>query len=231
MGAQTSKVARKLPTKARPETFQNIPKESPSTLGSTINAASEIKDEFIEQDSRDPQLLENLRNLGPVKVPPTVTKMRASDTMLGIMRQRQEAEEREVQGLRATEEAISIDSLFALLEQRKRLAPGDIDKPEIRQTIMEKYKVDANTLTTILKYYNTMAIMPPALDDKEERRMGIWVKDKVEWESNVKKMEERNAVIKKAKEEALKDNKRASNGNKQDSKEDQALKDLFDESY
>jgi hypothetical protein len=32
MGAQTSKVARKLPTKPRPETLQNIPKESPSTL-------------------------------------------------------------------------------------------------------------------------------------------------------------------------------------------------------
>jgi hypothetical protein len=40
MGAQTSKVARKLPTKARPETLQNIPNESPATLGSMANAAS-----------------------------------------------------------------------------------------------------------------------------------------------------------------------------------------------
>lgn len=40
MGAQTSKVARKLPTKARPETLQNIPKESPSTIASAPNVAS-----------------------------------------------------------------------------------------------------------------------------------------------------------------------------------------------
>jgi hypothetical protein len=40
MGAQTSKVARKLPSKARPETLQNIPKESPATIGSSIEAAS-----------------------------------------------------------------------------------------------------------------------------------------------------------------------------------------------
>lgn len=40
MGAQTSKVARKLPTKARPETLQNIPKESPSTIASGPNAVS-----------------------------------------------------------------------------------------------------------------------------------------------------------------------------------------------
>lgn len=41
MGAQASKVAtRKLPTKPRPETLKNIPKESPATLGSTVEAAS-----------------------------------------------------------------------------------------------------------------------------------------------------------------------------------------------
>lgn len=39
MGAQTSKVARKLPTKPRPETLSNVPKESPATLG-TFSAAS-----------------------------------------------------------------------------------------------------------------------------------------------------------------------------------------------
>lgn len=40
MGAQTSKVARKLPTKARPETLQNIPHQSPATLSPMANAAS-----------------------------------------------------------------------------------------------------------------------------------------------------------------------------------------------
>ncbi|EPB92894.1 hypothetical protein HMPREF1544_00333 [Mucor circinelloides 1006PhL] len=230
MGAQTSKVARKLPTKARPETLHNIPNESPSTLGSMANAASEIKTDFIEQESRDPQLHENLKSLGPVTIAPTITKMKPSDTMLKIMKQRKEAEEKELRGHAVTEENMSIDSLFTLLEQRKRLQPGEIDKPEIRQALLQKYKIDEPTLSTLLKYYNTMAIMPPAIDDKEERRMSVWVTDKVDWENQVRMVDRRNQEIKKARQEALKDNNRAKK-EKEDSKEDQALKDLFDESY
>ncbi|KAI8364441.1 hypothetical protein BD560DRAFT_403170 [Blakeslea trispora] len=149
--------------------------------------------------------------------------------MLGIIKQRHEAEKREIQGLRATDGNISIDSLFALLEQRKRLAPGELEKPETRKAIMEKYKVDDNTLSILLKYYNTMAVMPPFLDDKEERRLGIWVTNNVEWESSVRKIEERNAAIKKAKENALKDDRREDGS--QSHKKDQALKDLFDENF
>lgn len=42
MGAQTSKVARKFPTKARTETLKNVPTESPSTLASSIPAFAGI---------------------------------------------------------------------------------------------------------------------------------------------------------------------------------------------
>jgi hypothetical protein len=37
----------------------------------------ELKTEFIEEDSRDPHLHENLKSLGPVTIAPTVTKMRS----------------------------------------------------------------------------------------------------------------------------------------------------------
>lgn len=149
--------------------------------------------------------------------------------MLGIINTRNEAEKREIIGLKVADDKLSIDSLFTLLEQRKRLQPGEIEKPAVRQTLVEKYKLDEPTLATLLKYYNTIAIMPPAIDDKEERRMGIWVNNQVEWETSVKKVDERNKRIKKAREEAIKDNNRAKNS--QDKKEDQILKDLFDESY
>ncbi|CEP07526.1 hypothetical protein [Parasitella parasitica] len=229
MGAQTSKVARKLPTKPRPETLKNTPKESPSTVGLMANTASEFKTEFIEEEGRDPQLHENLKSLGPVTVPPTITKMRTTDTMLKIMNQRKQAEEKELGWHTVSDENISIDSLFTLMEQRKRLQPGEIDKPEIRQALLQKYKIDEPTLSILLKYYNTMAIMPPAIDDKEERRMGVWVMDKVDWESQVRQVDRRNAEIKKSRQEALKDNNQAMKQDK--SKQDQALKDLFDESY
>ncbi|KAI8638405.1 hypothetical protein BD408DRAFT_25204 [Parasitella parasitica] len=231
MGAQTSKVARKLPTKPRPETLQSLPKESPSTVGPTISAASvEFKTEFIEEESRDPQLHENLKTLGPVTIPPTITKMRPTDTMLKIMEQRKQAEEKELGWHAVSEDNMSVDSLFTLMEQRKRLQPHEIDQPEVRQALLQKYKIDEPTLATLLKYYNTMAIMPPVIDDKEERRMGVWVADKVDWESQVRQVDQRNTEIKKARQEALKDNNRAKKQDK-DSNQDQALKDLFDESY
>ena len=149
--------------------------------------------------------------------------------MLNIIHERRIAEKKEIKGLTVSDGLISIDSLFTLLEQRKRLQPGEIDQPQVRKAILEKYQINEPTLATLLKYYNTMAIMPPAIDDKEERRMGIWVNDKVEWESKVKAVDNRNKEIKKAREEAIKDNNRA--GKKDDGSEDQKLKDLFDEGY
>lgn len=144
------------------------------------------------------------------------------------MKHRSEAEKNEIKGLVMTETAISIDSLYTLFEQRKRLEPGEIDTPQVRQAILEKYKINEPTLATLLKYYNNLAIMPPAIDDKEERRMGVWVTNKVDWQNQVKAVDRRNAEIKKAKQEAIKDNNRNLT---KDEKQDQALKDLFDESY
>lgn len=149
--------------------------------------------------------------------------------MLGIIHKRHQEEKREIKGLTVSDGLISIDSLFTLLEQRKRLNPGEIDQPEIRQAMMKKYELDEATLSTLLKYYNTMAIMPPAIDDKEERRNGVWVNDKVDWESKVKQVDERNTSIKKARQEAMKDNNRATTPKLKE--QEQKLKDLFDEDY
>lgn len=41
-----------------------------------ICSITESKTEFIEEDGRDPHLLANLQSLGPVTIPPTITKMR-----------------------------------------------------------------------------------------------------------------------------------------------------------
>lgn len=149
--------------------------------------------------------------------------------MLGIIQKRNEAEKKEIKGLTVSDGLISIDSLFTLLEQRKRLDPEEIDKPEIRQALLKKYEIDDPTLSTLLKYYNTMAIMPPAIDDKEERRVSVWITDKVDWETQVRNVHERNEKIKKERQEAIKDNNRALK--QEGDKEDQKLKDLFDESY
>ncbi|EIE76117.1 hypothetical protein G6F46_005896 [Rhizopus delemar] len=224
MGSQTSKVARRLPTKARPETLQNAPTESPTTLKAQIQAASELKTEFIEEDGRDPHLHEHLRSIGEVAIPPTITKMRTSDAMLGIVNERKKADSKEL-----TEGIISIDAVYSLLEERKRLNPGEVDLVSTRQRWIEKYKVNQDTLSALLKYYGTMAVMPVAADDKEDRRMGVWVSDKADWERKVREVEERNEKIEKAKKDALKDNNREKDGKENMSQEEKKLKDLFED--
>lgn len=46
------------------------------TILRLIDDNTESKTEFIEEDGRDPHLHANLQSLGPVTIPPTITKMR-----------------------------------------------------------------------------------------------------------------------------------------------------------
>ena len=145
--------------------------------------------------------------------------------MLGILRERKKADEKE---LERQDGMISIDAVFSLLEERKHLNPGEEDLSETQQRWAKKYNVDQNTLSTLLKYYNTMAVTPVLADEKEGRRLGLWVKDRVDWEAKVRQVEERNAAIEKAKQEAIKDNKKQ---NADISEEEKKLRDLFDEEH
>jgi hypothetical protein len=144
--------------------------------------------------------------------------------MLGIVHERKKADSKEL-----TEGIISIDAVYSLLEERKRLNPGEVDLVSTRQRWIEKYKVDQGTLSALLKYYGTMAVMPVAADDKEDRRMGVWVSDKADWERKVREVEERNEKIEKAKKDALKDNNREKDGKENMSQEEKKLKDLFED--
>ncbi|CAO3698619.1 unnamed protein product [Rhizopus stolonifer] len=149
--------------------------------------------------------------------------MRTSDAMLGIVNERRKADAEQL----SSEGNISIDAIYSLLEERKRLEPGQMD--HVKEQWVQKYSLDRDTLSSVLKYYNTVAVMPVAVDDKEDRRAGVWVTDKVDWEAKVRQVEERNMRIEKAKKEALKDNNRA-RAEKENTQE-KKLKDLFEEDF
>ncbi|KAL0090644.1 hypothetical protein F4703DRAFT_1834361 [Phycomyces blakesleeanus] len=211
MGAQASKeVGRRLPKNARAETLTSVPRESPSTLASARDplATTDLKEDFFEEEVRDPLLHKNLTKLGPVKIEPTLTKMRPSDAMLGILHQRQlieEAEER-VADPSQLPDRIHIDDLYSIMEARKRSAPDEFDKPETLKALSAKYNLGEGTLKTLLNHYNNIAVMPPALDDKNGRRLAVWVNNKQEWKDAVEKSELRNEIYSKAKLAAMKDN-------------------------
>ena len=110
MGAQASKQAvRRLPKEVRrdPAAIHEYPTETPSSLRESAagtmamsawvvhvgvdkkcvyaNAMPiDLVEEFPEQETRDPQLDKNLRELGPVKVEQTMTKMRAVSIDYGV---------------------------------------------------------------------------------------------------------------------------------------------------
>ncbi|KAI8344020.1 hypothetical protein BC941DRAFT_497390 [Chlamydoabsidia padenii] len=240
MGATASKqVARKLPTTARPETLRSVPRESPSTLQQTqldkhtIDIKNDNKDDIfgdMEQERSNPQLLENLAKLGPVTIPPTITRMRQSDSMLGILRERQRVEKDEQ--TTTTNNRITTDALFSLLEHRKHLAPDALPR-KWEELSKECGGVDVSALKVLFKYYNTITVMPPANpEDKSERRQGIWVNNRVEWKTAVDETHQRHQRERQAKENALRDTEHTLESQQQ-SKESQQdrrerhLKDLF----
>ncbi|KAI7868230.1 hypothetical protein BDF14DRAFT_1874627 [Spinellus fusiger] len=214
MGAQVSTQAvRRLPKKASPETLTKTPRESPSTLSTVRDTgapASKDEEAFLdsEMEVRDPHLHENLTKLGPVKIEPTLTKMHTADAMLGILQQRRRIEEQEEAHTGPTPllNRIPIDDLYSMMEQRKRSTPGEFDTVEKQEELSKRYAVDKPTLAILLKYYNNVAVMPPALEDKNERRLAVWVNNAVEWKASVEKIEFKNEFYARAKAAAMKDN-------------------------
>ncbi|CAO3588098.1 unnamed protein product [Absidia cylindrospora] len=218
MGAQASKqVARKLPKTARPETLRSTPRESPSTL----------------KQAQQYETHENLAKLGPVTVPPTITRMRQSDSMLGILRERQRIEKAEESDSnnKISSNRITTDELFSILEHRKHLPPNALeDHPEKWQELSKECGgVDVSALQTLFKYYNTITVMPPAnSEDKSERRQGVWVRDRQEWKHFVNETQKQHQLNQQAKENALRDNgQKTDQPQSQEERRERHLKDLF----
>ncbi|KAI7850973.1 hypothetical protein BDC45DRAFT_230161 [Circinella umbellata] len=151
-----------------------------------------------EIEERDPELHRKLAELGPVKIEPTYTRMRTSDNMLHIMRERQRIEENEDLGrLSQVPNRTTIDVIFSALEQRKRLAPGDLDNDKVLKGLSRDYELDVPTLKTLYKYFNTIAVLPARVDDEKNRRLGIWAENRQEWQQAVDAATAKNEEIKK----------------------------------
>ncbi|KAI8142205.1 hypothetical protein BJV82DRAFT_517176 [Fennellomyces sp. T-0311] len=228
MGAQTSReAARRLPTQARRETLAK-PATSPSTLHDDHRSA-EAQPEPAED--RDQSLHEKLIAMGQVKVEPTVTRMRTSDNMLHIIRERQRIEEDEDLGrLSKVPNRTTIDELFSVLEQRKRLTPGALDSSKVLEDMSRDYHLDVPTLKSLFKYYGTMAVLPARADDPHERRRGIWVNNKQEWESALDAANAKNQELKlKMKPAATAEPKKKERELTVEEKREKRLQDLFEE--
>ncbi|CAO3637954.1 unnamed protein product [Cunninghamella blakesleeana] len=211
MGAQASKqVTRKLPKTARPETLTSTPRQSPATLQRQPDIDFKEEDLLKDLEKSNPQLLKNLAEIGPVTIPPTVTRMRKSDKMLGIIHERQRIEQEEEKDLE-TGQRINTDKLFTILDSRKHLPSkttvlltyDDNEKSKKEwEELGQQFKIDASKMKLLYKYYNTITVMPPSNpDDKDERRTGLWIENKEEWKKAVDQTQERHRLEKQLEEE------------------------------
>ncbi|KAG2181428.1 hypothetical protein INT43_009011 [Umbelopsis isabellina] len=237
MGAQASKqAARKFPQQANTVTVRQAPKASPSTIYHPENLQSAPTEQYIaddhrsqaiDEDGKDPDLAKKLAEIGQVNIPEFRTKYRQSDPMLKIIQQRNEVEKAEeydplLPSSRKAENRITIDDLFAVLEQRKLFTADRTDQQ--MQSISEKFGLDKESVQTLYKYVNS--ITPLDVGSDNERQRGVWVNSREQLD---KYAEQANAIAKK-REQARKADKAELAGDSQasaKSKKEKELEELF----
>ncbi|CAE6520707.1 unnamed protein product [Rhizoctonia solani] len=160
MGGSASKTARKLPTRIQPSwagarTPQPLPEQFRASKLEAI--ASETKDSHIESDSKDPQFMSNLGQLGQVRVPNPQLGQRLrpqSDHSFNMIRAREESEQMAASNTIPSNRVLAL-SLSDLLDARKSARSTQ----EIGE-IAKSYGVDAQTLKSVARFVNTPSVDP-----------------------------------------------------------------------
>ncbi|CAM0140231.1 hypothetical protein VKS41_007809 [Umbelopsis sp. WA50703] len=237
MGAQASKqAARKFPQQANTVTVRQAPKASPSSIYHPENPqsppaeqyiADDHKSQAIEEDGKDPDLAKNLAEIGQVNIPEFRTKYRQSDPMLKIIQQRNQVEKDEeydplLPSSRRAENRITIDDLYAVLEQRKLFSADRTDQQ--MQTISEKFGLDKPSVQTLYKYVNNITPLDVGSDD--ERQRGVWVNSREQMD----RYAEQARAIAQKREQARKADKAEQAGDSKagtKSKKEKELEELF----
>ncbi|KAK7693277.1 hypothetical protein QCA50_002844 [Cerrena zonata] len=164
MGGNTSKPARTLSKTAKPtwsgaRPMPNVVEEGaaharPSLPSRTSPRASETKTDFIDQESKDPQLAAYLNQLGQVSVdhhmktvrPTTVNQVnRAFQTRL--------QSEEEARSSRTVHNRLLASSLVDLLEQRKQV--GSLDE---LKDLAKRYSIDLEKMENLARFVNSHSI-------------------------------------------------------------------------
>ncbi|KAF5357869.1 hypothetical protein D9756_001825 [Leucocoprinus leucothites] len=168
MGSSASKAARKLPKRAEPPAWvgKRTPGPSdPKPAGVTREQvqeqlASEHKSEAIEQDARDPHLLANLQQLGPVKVDhhmKTIRPEAASNTaQLFQARQQQEQNLETAQqnpGRTASSSQFYAAQLASVLNARKSAT----DRGAV-ESVTRDLGIDLAKVESIVRFVNTPSV-------------------------------------------------------------------------
>ncbi|KIK59719.1 hypothetical protein GYMLUDRAFT_44152 [Collybiopsis luxurians FD-317 M1] len=186
MGNATSKAARKLPRRADPSSWA----ESGSTASGMLPKtplAREVKDQAIQDDTRDPHFMSNLSRLGAVNVDYNVNAVRPQhrktrDGMKTLSLHREMIEtriqsEQEASSMHPSRNHIQASTLTYLLDQSK----SNISRRELAE-LTDKYGMDIEKLEKLSQRITSPSINPDSVvrkvqnEDGEEELsvMAIW---------------------------------------------------------
>ncbi|KAI0943838.1 hypothetical protein AcV7_001819 [Taiwanofungus camphoratus] len=170
MGGASSKPARQFP-KTKPHWTGARTENAPSPRP-TLPKASETKNEAIERDSRDPQFMANLNQLGPVKVNHHMQTIRpAADRTQRIFQARQQSEA-EARSSQSTHNRMLAASLHELLEERK-----SISSMEELNKLAKRYDIDITKLQSVARFVNS----PSVAEGTVKRTVGDDGAERITW--------------------------------------------------
>ncbi|KAJ7172666.1 hypothetical protein C8R46DRAFT_160180 [Mycena filopes] len=173
MGASSSKASRSLPKRVTTPPWSGA--RAPRPVDLLAEAASETKNDVIDQDSKDPQFLSKLSKLGPVRVDHHMQTIRTAELANQMFKSRTQSEN-EAAAQQPTQNRIRAPQLSRLLDERKFMRTRrDMEFLAARYGVdLEKLDVIAEFLSTPSVHENSTVQIGKDGEDKTVMR-AVWV--------------------------------------------------------
>lgn len=166
MGGAASKATRQYPKSSKPSWAGTRAGEIPAPSQAKpppFPKASESRTAAIEQDSKDPHLAANLRQLGAVNVDHHMKTVRPAAAQINHAFQQRLQSEQEASSSRSTHNRLLSLNLTDLLNERK-----DITSQEGLEKLAKKYNIDASKIESLSRFVNS----PSTDQDSLKRAVG-----------------------------------------------------------
>ncbi|KAJ7046589.1 hypothetical protein C8F04DRAFT_1061008 [Mycena alexandri] len=173
MGSSSSKATRSLPKRVTTPPWSGA--RAPRSVDPLKEAASKIKNDVIDQDSKDPQFLSKLNQLGPVRVDHHMQTIRTAELAKQMFNSRSQSEN-EAAAQNPTQNRIRAPQLSRLLDERK-----SIRTRREMEFLAARYGLDLEKIDAIAEFLSTPSVHENSAlqigKDGEERTLlrAVWM--------------------------------------------------------
>ncbi|KAJ7273527.1 hypothetical protein B0H12DRAFT_496681 [Mycena haematopus] len=178
MGASSSKATRSLPKRVTTPPWSGA--RTPRAVESLTEAASETKNDVIEQDSKDPQFLSKLSQLGPVRVDHHMQTVRTAELAKQMFDSRVQSEN-QAAAFVPTQNRLQASKLAMLLDERK-----SIRTKRDMEFLAQRFGIDSEKVDAISKFVSTPSVhansaVRVASKDGQEKQIikAVWIEPRL----------------------------------------------------